>query len=712
MTNVFDGLNDAQREAVETVDGPVLMLAGAGSGKTKTLTHRITYLISERKVHPSNILAVTFTNKAAGEMRKRINRLLKLDENDKSSLPYLGTFHSIANKILRREAVNIGYPNNFLIYDESDAQAVVKGIMRARGLDEKVFTPSAIRNNISSAKNELLDPTHYAQLASGKLQEIAAEIYPAYQAELKKAGAMDFDDLIMQFVRLLETQPDVLKKYQTTFAYIMVDEYQDTNMAQYKMIRLLAEVHHNICVVGDDWQSIYSWRGANYQNILNFEADYPEVKVIKLEQNYRSTQHILDSAHSVITKNTTRSDKKLWTEQGAGAKIVLEQVSDERAEGQFIISTIDRLLSENRELTRSDFAVLYRTNAQSRSLEESFLRYNIPYQIVGGVRFYERKEIKDVLAYIRFIYQPQDIVSLGRIINVPPRGIGDKSWQLFTDYLRSDGVSTMEALLGADEIPGLSTKATKSFIDFGRSIERFSSMVEKNTVSGLIDAVLRQSGYLDYLDDGSLLAADRIENIREFIGVARGYDQLGLETFLTEISLISDLDNYSDSTDAVTLMTLHAAKGLEFDTVFMAGMEEGIFPHSRTFFEPHELEEERRLCYVGMTRAKSRLYMVHASSRMLYGNTQHNVPSRFLSDIPAEYTQSTAHISQTDSWSDFPSDEFEVRELIKLSPGDRVNHPKFGDGVVIDIGSHDVSVKFGHGGVRTLSLEYAPLSKI
>ncbi|MCC7289129.1 UvrD-helicase domain-containing protein [bacterium] len=713
MKEILSGLNDAQREAVEQVDGPVLMLAGAGSGKTKTLTHRIAYLISERGVRPQNILAVTFTNKAANEMRLRINKLLGLHEQDRSTLPYLGTFHSIANKILRREAINIGYPNNFLIYDESDCQAVVKGVMRARGMDEKVFTPSSIRNAISSAKNELLDARHYAQLASGRLQEAAAEVYPAYQAELKKAGAMDFDDLIMQLVRLLEVNADILQKYQQTFAYIMVDEYQDTNMAQYKMIRLLAEAHHNVCVVGDDWQSIYSWRGANYQNILNFESDYPNARVVKLEQNYRSTQHILDSAHSVILHNSTRSDKKLWTEQGAGPKVVLEQVSDERAEGQFVISTIDRLMSEDKSLRRSDFAVLYRTNAQSRALEESFLRYNMPYQIVGGVRFYERKEIKDALAFLRFVYQPQDLVSLARIINLPPRGIGDKSWQVFTDYLRRDGVPTLEALGQATTIDGLTPKAGKSFMEFGHMIEGFIQMVPTLSVSTAIEQILRQSGYLHYLDDGSLVAEDRLENIREFIGVARSYDQLGLETFLTEISLISDLDNYTDSTDAVTLMTLHAAKGLEFNTVFMIGMEEGIFPHSRTFFEPSELEEERRLCYVGMTRAKQRLYMINASSRLLYGNTQHNVPSRFLSDIPAEYTESHARVSAVSSWHDDTfADDFDQRPIVKLSPGDRVSHPKFGEGVVIDVGSHDVSIKFGRGGVRTLSLEYAPLSKI
>ncbi len=713
MRDILAGLNPSQRQAVIQTDGPLLMLAGAGSGKTKTLTHKIAYLIAKNGVRPQNILAVTFTNKASTEMRTRINHLLGLSEHDRSSLPYLGTFHAIANKILRREAINLGYPNSFLIYDESDAQAVVKGLIRRRGLDEKVFTPSSIRSAISSAKNELITSSQYARLASGRIQEIAAQIYPDYQAELKKAGAMDFDDLIMQLVLLLERDPEILEKYQNTFSYILVDEYQDTNTAQYRMIKLLAEKHHNICVVGDDWQSIYSWRGANFQNILNFEADYPETTVIKLEQNYRSTQHILDSAHSVILRNVTRSDKKLWTDLGNGEKVTICQVGDERAEGQYVVDTIRTLMNQDRSLHRADFAVLYRTNAQSRALEEVFLRANMPYQIVGGVRFYERREIKDCLAYLRFIYQPQDLVSLARIINLPPRGIGEKSWQTFTDYLRHDGIATMTALEDAGDIVGLGAKAAKSLAEFGQLIERFAQMSSTLSVSTLIEQVLRQTGYLTYLDDGSLIAQDRLENINEFIGVARRYDELGLEVFLTEIALVSDLDNYNASTDAVTLMSLHASKGLEFDTVFIVGMEEGIFPHSRTFFEPSELEEERRLCYVGMTRAKMRLHLLNASSRLLYGNTQHNVPSRFLSDIPAEYVASLNTNTRFGQWQpDISTDDFDQSVELNLDLGDHVAHPKFGRGVVVSMAQDDVAVKFGQVGLKKLSLRYAPLSKI
>lgn len=713
MRDILAGLNPSQCQAVTQTDGPLLMLAGAGSGKTKTLTHKIAYLVAKKGIKPQNILAVTFTNKAATEMRTRINHLLGLSENDRSSLPYLGTFHAIANKILRREAINLGYPNSFLIYDESDAQAVVKGLMRRRGLDEKVFTPSSIRSAISSAKNELITSSQYARLASGRIQEVAAQIYPDYQAELKKAGAMDFDDLIMKLVLLLERNAEILQKYQNTFNYILVDEYQDTNTAQYRMIKLLADKHHNICVVGDDWQSIYSWRGANFQNILNFEADYPETTVIKLEQNYRSTQHILDSAHSVILRNATRSDKRLWTDLGSGEKVVIRQVGDERAEGQYVVDTINQLMSQDRSLHRADFAVLYRTNAQSRALEEVFLRANLPYQIVGGVRFYERREIKDCLAYLRFIYQPQDLVSLARIINLPPRGIGEKSWQVFTDYLRLDGMATLPALQNAGEIAGLSAKASKSLTEFGHLIERFAQMSATLSVSSLIEQILRQSGYLTYLDDGSLTAQDRLENINEFIGVARRYDELGLEVFLTEIALVSDLDSYNVGSDAVTLMSLHASKGLEFDTVFIAGMEEGIFPHSRTFFEPSELEEERRLCYVGMTRAKARLHLLNASSRLLYGNTQHNVPSRFLSDIPTDFVASVSANTGFGQWPDNVfTDEFDQSIAPDLNLGDNVVHPKFGRGVVVAVERDDIAIKFGQAGLKRLSLRYAPLSKI
>lgn len=705
------GLNEAQRQAVTLTEGPVLMLAGAGSGKTKTLTHRMAYLIAEKKVSPLNILAVTFTNKAAGEMRSRVYRLLNLREDQRHYLPFLGTFHSIAVRILRREAANLGYPASFVIYDEADSVALIKSVMRDAGIDDKMYVPRAIKNLISSAKNELLTPAQYERLASGKLQEVAARVYPLYQGQLRSAGAMDFDDLIMHLVRLLVENKDILAKYRQQFGYILVDEYQDTNHAQYKLIHLLCNERQNICVVGDDWQSIYSWRGANYENILNFERDYPKAKIVRLEQNYRSTQTILDAAHQVITKNTNRSDKKLWTEAGMGAKIVLEQVRDGEDEGRFIIQSIESLRQASPHLNYQNFAVLYRTNAQSRGLEEAFLRYNLPYQIIGGVRFYERREIKDALAYLRFVFQPQDRVSFSRIVNLPPRGLGDKSLQVVTEYARTSGLNMLEAAAAADKIDGLTARAKNSLTQFATLIESLRIDSGKLLVSDFIELVLKKSGYLDWLDDGSLTAADRLENIKEFIGVAKTYDNFGLEGFLTEISLIADLDNYADSSDAVVLMTLHAAKGLEFDTVFMAGMEEGIFPHSRTFFEPSQLEEERRLCYVGMTRARARLYMINAASRLLFGGVQHNAPSRFISDIPAELT--TSQFAPLDSFSTPSSsdstDPF-APSFIHIKPGDRVAHPKFGEGVVEALDEHEARVNFDGVGLKTLSLQYAPLS--
>lgn len=713
---ILENLNPAQQEAVLTVDGPVLMLAGAGSGKTKTLTHRIAYLLIEKRIPPNSILAVTFTNKAANEMRSRVGSIMGVNQDSRSFLPFLGTFHSVANRILRREAGYIGYSSNFLIYDTADSQAVIKQLLRARHVDEKMYSPSLMLNLISSAKNELVTPSQYKDMASGKMQSMASEIYPAYQKALTEAGAMDFDDMIMNLVKLFKSEEALLKKYQDQFRYIMVDEYQDTNHAQYQLIRLLAAGHRNICVVGDDWQSIYSWRGANYENILNFEKDYRDAKVIKLEQNYRSTQTILDAAYSVITNNTSRSEKKLWTNEGIGEKIVAETVVDEQAEGRFVIETIRQIQAKTPSIRLRDFAVLYRTNAQSRSLEEAFLRYNMPYQIVGGVRFYERKEIKDILAYLRYLYQPNDQVSLARIINLPPRGLGDTSLNRFFGYARENNLSIADVLAAPDNVPGLTSRAQKSFVQFSTLMTVLRSEIETRTLSDYIDLVLRKSGYIDWLSDGTAIGEDRIENLQEFVGVAKAYDHIGLEDFLAEIALISDVDQYSANDDSVTLMTLHAAKGLEFDTVFMVGMEEGIFPHSRTLFESNELEEERRLCYVGMTRAKKRLYMVSAMSRMLYGSSQHNMPSRFMSDISSDHiTHVMAQASSPQVLSSFMAadiDESLQRANVELRPGDKVQHPTFGVGRVATRDGHEAVVLFDEFGTRTLNLEYAPLTKL
>ncbi len=717
---LLQDLNDAQRQGVLTTEGAVLMLAGAGSGKTKTLTHRIAYLVEEKKVHPSNILAVTFTNKAATEMRIRINGLLGRAADDRTFLPFLGTFHSIAVRFLRREAMYLGYPSSFVIYDEADAQAVVKLVCKDLGIEEKVFSPQAMRSLISGAKNELVGPSEYAKLAQGQAQTTAALIYPEYQKRLRENGALDFDDIIGQVVRLLESEPEIAERYQQQFGYILVDEYQDTNHAQYRMIGLLTKIHKNICVVGDDWQSIYSWRGANYENILNFETDYPNAKVIKLEQNYRSTQHILDAAHSVITKNTIRTNKHLFTEKGNGEKLIIQQVSDELAEGQFVIQTIDRMVAEQ-GYTYSDCAVLYRTNAQSRSLEESFLRYNTPYQIVGGLRFYERKEIKDTLAYLRFIANPQDSVSWRRVVNVPARGLGDKSLAVMTDYAALHGHDLLTACGQAEDIPGLTPKARRAFQDFAILINDFRESAQRLPVAELVELMLKKSGYLEALDDGSLTATDRVENVQEFLGVAKGFGTTSVEEFLSDISLMTDLDGWENENNSVTLMTLHAAKGLEFKIVFMIGMEEGIFPHSRTIFEPAELEEERRLCYVGMTRAKERLYLTHATARLLYGSTQHNPMSRFVMEIPAEFCETGlvtgairlgqgALSAVTSHRADpFPDDDVPTPDL---NVGDKVEHTSFGVGTVIAMEDDDAQVLFEKAGIKRLNIAFAPLRKL
>lgn len=730
MSPLLEDLNPPQRTAAETVEGPVLILAGAGSGKTKALTHRIAYLAAEKHVPANQILAVTFTNKAAGEMRKRVLTLVRQNPESRTAFPFIGTFHSICMRLLRREHGEIGLSSNFIIFDSGDTVSAIKRAMRSQGISEKDFTPSLIQNLISSAKNELIGPKNYAELAQGRAQVAAAKIYPAYQKLLTEAGALDFDDLIFRTVQMFKQHPEILERYQEQFRYIMVDEYQDTNHAQYQIIKLLASKHKNICVVGDDWQSIYSWRGANFQNILSFEKDYPDAVVVKLEQNYRSTKNILDTAHAIISKNLVRSDKELWTDLGDGEGVGVVNVYNEIQEGETITSYVDELVrKDRREL--SDFAVLYRTNAQSRSLEEAFLRANMPYKIVGGTRFYERKEIKDAMAYLRFVYQPDDMVSFGRIINLPPRGLGDKSLEHLEKFRITHSLSQLEALKRSPEIAGLLPRATKAFQSFAALIESLRIEAIKSPVGELLDLVLKRSGYLAYLEDGSIQAADRIENVKELLSVAATYNELTLEGFLEEVALISDLDNYSQNSNAVTLMTLHAAKGLEFPVVFMPGMEEGIFPHSRSLFDAEQMEEERRLCYVGMTRAKERLFLLYSNSRLLYGATNHNPPSRFILEIPPEFQSATSdwnlatrtasggHGAGAGSWSvNLPTsrelaDEHREELLgLDLKPGDRIEHTKFGEGIVSDINGDEVAATFAGYGAKRLSLSFAPIKKL
>jgi len=649
MEKIFKDLNEPQQEAVKTTEGPVLILAGAGSGKTRALTHRLAYLISVKNISPFNILAVTFTNKAAGEMRSRMENLLRNDEtrikNDEKMtnarnpntstfdirysdlgvavrLPWLGTFHSICVKILRREAKHLGYPSNFTIFDTQDQLAVVKKIMQETGIDPKNYNPNGVLYYISSAKNEFVSPDDYDQYVNSPFEEVVRDVYKEYQKYLKTVGAMDFDDLLVLCVKLFEENPTVLEKYQKIFKYILIDEYQDTNKVQYMWAKMLSAKEKNICVVGDDSQSIYGFRGANFRNILNFERDFPGAKVIKLEQNYRSTKNILRAADELIKYNRHKTKKTLWTDNSDGALLQVYQALNEKDEAEFVAMEI-RALAMGKSRW-SDFAVLYRTNAQSRALEEAFIRYGIPYRVIGGVRFYERREVKDIIAYLRLLANPDDQISLERVINVPARGIGSKT---FLKYLQD--LSNLNS-----EIPP--------------KIQQFLEMVEeirkkKVEVADLIEIIAEKTGYKDYLLDGTPEGEARWENVLELKSVAAYNDALGLENpleaFLEKVALYQDTDNYDAGANVVTLMTLHSAKGLEFPVVFIIGFEEGLLPHSKSIDEDSDVEEERRLCYVGITRAKQKLYLLYASERIYFGNPVANSPSRFLAEIPEDVKQ-------------------------------------------------------------------------
>lgn len=709
--SLLSDLNQEQKRAVQTTDGPLLILAGAGSGKTKTLTHRIAYLISEQGVQPEHILAVTFTNKAAQEMRQRIAALLGSNPDNRAFMPFMGTFHSICVRILRREAHNVGVSPSFVIFDETDRLGAVKQAMRDLRIDEKQYSPKSVMYTIAGAKNEMIDPKQYQGLASTPAQKVAADVYPRYEKILREAEAFDFDDLIGKTVKLLQTSKEVRERWRNQFQYIMVDEYQDTNAAQYKLVKLLTNDSHNLAVVGDDWQSIYSWRGADFTNILNFERDYPETKVIKLEQNYRSTQAILDAAHSIIRQNAQRSDKELWTSVKGGTPVQIHQTIDEIGEGEYIVKTIKAAVDAKLR-GYGDFAVLYRTNAQSRSIEEMCIRYGLPYRVVGGVRFYDRKEIKDIVAYLRFIYQPEDITSFLRIINTPTRGIGQTSIRRLLDWRVEQGMTVNQALQNVQMIPGLTARAVNSFTAFNDMISRLRDYENEANLAELVDAVIRRSGYKDFIDDGSVQAAERIENIKELESVARDYNDAGLPGFLEEIALVSDIDSFDADAEAVTLMTLHAAKGLEFPVVFMVGMEESLFPHSRALYDQNQMEEERRLCYVGMTRAKEELYLLHASRRLLYGNVQHNPPSRFLSDIDGEYVSQPQTNVVADPWAHTADEFVDERPSVEVAVGDMVRHKIFGRGQVTDVHGEVVTVKFQGRGEKQLNISFAPLEKL
>lgn len=608
-----------QQDAVRATDGPVLVLAGAGSGKTKTLTHRLAYLLTEKGVSPFSMLAVTFTNKAAGEMKHRISALM--GGKGDVVLPWLGTFHSVGVKLLRRDGHEIGLDPNFTIYDSDDQLALIRSICRDLALSPKQYSPQSIRSYISGAKNELITAREYEKYAHGYFQTIVADVYKKYEVALQNAQAVDFDDLIGLPVKLFKESPATLAKYQELWRYILIDEYQDTNKAQYEFIHLLAAKYRNVFVVGDDAQAIYGWRGANFRNILDFEKDYPDATVVKLEQNYRSTQVILDASNAVIERNQIRHPKELWTDKSGGSPITVYEAEDGRSEGEFIVTELISLQKEGHRL--GDCAILYRTNAQSRSLEEICLNYSIPYKLIGAVRFYERKEVKDVLAYMRFVVNPKDEVSFERLLSVPPRGIGEKSIAELKKVVIEDG-----------DISTLSPRVTKAWLPLANQFDAWRKARESLSVPDLIDRIIKESGYERFLLDGSPEGEARYENVKELKSVASLTDDMS--TFLAEVALVSDVDGYDATEDAITLMTLHSAKGLEFPVVFMAGMEEGLFPNMRSAMDPTELEEERRLCYVGMTRAKERLYLLHATSRLLYGSFQSNLPSRFIREIPEE----------------------------------------------------------------------------
>lgn len=699
--NILEGLNNAQREAVEAADGPLLILAGAGSGKTKTLTHRIAYLIQEKGVWPDEILAVTFTNKAAREMRQRLGSLLGQDSTSRGFMTWMGTFHGICVRLLRMEGAAIGVSANFVIYDEDDRQGLIKQAMKQLSIADQNIKPKAVSSVISSAKNELLDPEAFEATARYPFQQKVAEIYARYEKLRHQAGALDFDDLLVETVRLFNEQPEVRKKWQAKFKYILIDEYQDTNAAQYTIVKSLVGKDQNICVVGDDWQSIYSWRGADFTNILNFERDFKDAKVIKLEQNYRSTGAILQAAQNVITKNAQRSDKKLWTDAGQGSPVEVYGAYDEAEEASVVASRIGTQVTIGAR-SHHDYAVLYRTNAQSYTIERALLQARIPYHIVGGVRFYDRKEIKDIVAYLRLLYQPNDVMSFSRIVNVPARGIGATSLDKFLAWQGQSDLDLISAMRAGDELSTLTPRARASLSKLGMVLRELQAMVEANrSPSEIIEKLVKVVGYRDYILDGTPQAEDREENIGALISDAKTFAEL--PDFLEEVALMSSADSDSRE-DSVTLMTIHAAKGLEFPVVFIVGMEEGILPHARVQEDgPAALEEERRLCYVGMTRAREELHVSYAHSRLQFGQRGYNAPSRFLEDMGEAAAVTTREtMAQTDDWGE-ATNNFDV--------GDAVLSPQFGSGEIIDIDGLAVTVRFSSGQTKKLNVEYARLQK-
>ena len=733
-------LNMPQREAVECTEGPLLILAGAGSGKTRVLTTRIAYLIYEKRVAPWNILAITFTNKAAQEMRQRIVALVGQD----GEKVWASTFHSACVRILRSEINYIGYDSNFVIYDDADQQTLIKMILRELNLDEKKFPPRGVAARISAHKNELRTPQQaYFAAESDFLEEQHAEIYRIYQERLQSNNALDFDDIIMLTVQLFTEHSDVLERYQERFRYILVDEYQDTNMAQYVLVKLLASRYQNLCVVGDDDQSIYQWRGADIRNILSFEEDYPAARVVKLEENYRSTQCILDAAYHVVCHNADRKDKRLWTEKKEGSLLACYTGYTEREEALFIVQQVRAGLQDGRKF--SDFAILCRATAQFRVLEETLIKEMIPYRIFGGLKFYGRKEIKDIMAYLRIIVNPADVISAERALATPRRGVGDTSWAKLVQFAQEQQLTISDAMLRAEEST-VGKKYALIMAPFGRLLETFRLLSQTMSVTELTKTILEESGYLQSLEiEKTVEAESRLENLKEFLSITTAFDsredteELTLSAFLAEVALFSDLDQMDDEEDSVTIMTMHGAKGLEFPVVFITGMEEGVFPHNRAIhaMSPDEMEEERRLCYVALTRAKEQVFLTRAGERMLYGRTNYNPVSRFLREIPSELLldmnqamakQRSGERSELSSGASQASlrkgdgvflqtkRSDESKPQCDYQMNDTIEHKKWGRGVIVGIsGSGEelsVRVIFPEIGMKDLFVKYAPIKKV
>jgi DNA helicase-2/ATP-dependent DNA helicase PcrA len=744
--DIFEGLNPAQEAAVKHTNGPLLIMAGAGSGKTKVLTCKIAKLLDDG-VAPYNILAITFTNKAATEMRERVDRMIGAKAKD----VWLSTFHSFCARFLRREIeVLEKYKKNFVIYDSGDTQVVIKSCLKALNLDEKQYTPGSVQAAISNAKNMLQGPRTFMRDANTFFSQKIGEVYQMYQQKLVANNALDFDDLLMLAVGVLEENEEVRQKYQGRFKYILVDEYQDTNGAQYQLTKILAARHHNLCVVGDADQSIYGWRGADISNIMGFEKDYPDAQSIKLEQNYRSTKNILAAANAVIENNENRKPKELWTENQTGEKITSYLASDERDEAQFIATTV----MKQKTIFNSSFgdiAILYRTNAQSRSLEEGFMRAGIPYTMVGGLKFYDRKEIKDILAYLRVVFNPADAVSLMRIINVPKRGLGEATIAKLNEFAMENDMTLFDVVSNPSLVPGITARVKRPLELFAEFVFKVMAYQDNLSLHDVVDHVMTESGYIAELEASTKPEDEaRLENLKEFLSVAKDFEKSGevpnLENFLSQVALVSDIDNADLEEEKVTLMTLHSAKGLEFPIVFMTGMEEGLFPHSRTLMNESEIEEERRTCYVGITRAQRKLYMTNARSRMIFGRTVTYPQSRFLAEIPEEYMErlivrqnaygfaNSNVVQQRGYGSAFrPSiqqnagtNNFKAAPVaagagvqpdlnVSWHVGDKAQHGKWGVGTVVSVRGTgeevELKIAFPGQGVKGLMQKYAPITK-